>query len=113
MPLATVLGMTHSSDELYDNAAADRQIRARIAANTRWSREPDRSAATAAGRAGLEAKFVREVDPNGQLSPQDLAVRVEAARRAHFLRMALKSAKARRKRRAAPGGGVASGGDAA
>jgi hypothetical protein len=52
-------------------------------------------------RQGLQAKFEREVDPEGgKLSPQERAKRAEYARKAHMQRMALKSAKARRRRKA-------------
>jgi hypothetical protein len=78
-------------------STSDRILRARIAACTRWSHEPDRRAATAPARAGLELRFVREVDPDGRLSPQELARRVKSARQAYFSRLALKSAQARRR----------------
>ena len=42
-------------------------------------------------RQGLQAKFEREVDPQGKLSPQERAKRAEYARKAHMQRMALKS----------------------
>lgn len=42
------------------------------------------------------SKFEREVDPTGVLSPQERAKRAECAKRAHYQRMALKSAQARR-----------------
>jgi hypothetical protein len=63
---------------------SDRSLIASIAANERWARTEDRTAATAPGRRAFEARF-----PN------------ENARRAHFQRMALKSAQARRRRAAA------------
>lgn len=50
-------------------------------------------------RQGLQAKFEREVDPEGKLSAQERAKRAEYARKAHMQRMALKSAKARRRRK--------------
>jgi hypothetical protein len=51
-------------------------------------------------RQGLQAKFEREVDrPQGKLSPQERAKRAEYARKAHMQRMALKSVKARRRRK--------------
>jgi hypothetical protein len=72
------------------------RMRARIAANTRWAFEEDRSAATAPARRAAEARFERLVDPDGVLDPHERALRAEAARRAHFLRMAAKSAAVRR-----------------
>ena len=75
-------------------------MRARAAAYQRWAFEPNRSAATAPARRALEEKFLRDVDPDGVLDPAERALRAEAARRAHFLRMAMKSAKARRRNKA-------------
>lgn len=76
--------------------AGARITRAKIAANVRWSQEPDRLAATAPGRRAAENRFAKLVDPNNEMSEHDRAVRAEAARRAHFLRMASKSAQVRR-----------------
>jgi hypothetical protein len=77
-----------------------RALRARIAAHTRWSREPDRSAATAKARKGLLDRFEREVDPENKLDPAERAVRADNARKAFYLRLSLKSADARRRRKA-------------
>lgn len=79
---------------------AARRRQAQIAAYTRWAFEPDRSAATAPARRASDLRFERMVDPDGVLSPEERAVRAEAARRAHFLRMAHRSAEVRRARRA-------------
>ena len=79
---------------------SERTLRARIAANARWSRTTDRSAATAPARAAAWQKFEDLVDPERRLPPAERALRAEAARRAHFQRMALRSARARRTRRA-------------
>ena len=43
-------------------------------------------------------KFEQQVDPDGKLSPAERAKRAEFARKAHFKRLALKSAQARRRR---------------
>lgn len=75
---------------------SDRALIARLAAHTRWAKEPDRTAATSSARKGLEAKWAREVDPDGVLPPEELARRVDNLRQAHMTRMALASAKARR-----------------
>jgi hypothetical protein len=69
---------------------------ASIAANERWAKTSDRSAATAPARAGLDARFEAEVDPDGTLDPAERARRVAAKRRAHFKRLALQSAASRR-----------------
>jgi hypothetical protein len=76
---------------------SDRSQIAKIAAHARWAKEPDRGAATQAARDGMLRKFEREVDPDGILPPDELAARVDSARKAHYRRIALKSAQARRK----------------
>jgi hypothetical protein len=78
----------------------ERTLRARLAANTRWSRE-DPAPNAARARAGLEAKFLREADPDGVLPEQERLRRAASARKAYFQRMALASARARRARKAA------------
>jgi hypothetical protein len=45
------------------------------------------------------AKFEREVDPDGVLLPDERARRAEHARKAHFARLSLRSAKSRRRAR--------------
>jgi hypothetical protein len=75
----------------------DRSLVAQIAPAERWGRTRDRTAATAPARAGLRAKFAREVDPEGALEPAELERRVDLLMRAHMLRMSLKAKSARRK----------------
>lgn len=94
-------------NNLNTGSAAERRAHARVAAFTRWAFEPDRSAATAPARRGLDEKFLRDADPDGVLSEHDRAVRAEALRRAHFLRMALRSAQSRRRRAARVAGQLA------
>lgn len=67
-----------------------------IAALESWAKTPDRAARTRAARQGLEAKFEREVDPDGVMSPADRAKAVANLRTAYYRRLALKSAEARR-----------------
>ena len=74
-------------------------MRARIAANDRWAQTADRTAATAAARAALDAKFERQVDPGGTLPPDERARRAQNARKAHYSRLALASARSRRRAR--------------
>ena len=69
-----------------------RTLQARIAAHESWARTPDRSARTAKARQALEDKFLAEA--GGDVK------RAESARRAYYLRMAQKSAKARKARKA-------------
>lgn len=68
---------------------------ARIAAHQSWATTTDRTARTAPARAGLLAKFEREVDPDGILPPSERARRAENARRSFYARLALRSAQAR------------------
>lgn len=77
---------------------AERFMAASIAANTRWAAEPDRGAATSPARAAFNARFDDEVDPARRLPAGERARRAESARRAYFMKLALKSAQARRAR---------------
>lgn len=52
---------------------------------------------TLAGRLAFRAKFDAVVDPTGVLDPEERGRRSEAAYRAHFIDMALRSARARRR----------------
>lgn len=80
------------------NAPNDRVLQARIAAHASWARTVDRAARTAKARAAMASTFERQVDPDGVLTPEERAVRAEHARKAHFTRLALKSAQARRRK---------------
>jgi hypothetical protein len=70
----------------------DRILRSRIAAHTSWANTTNRSARTAPARAALDARFLAEADGD--------PIRAEHLRKAHFARLALKSAQSRRKARA-------------
>ena len=76
---------------------ADRSLIARLAAHESWARTADPSARTAPARRALQDRFEREVDPDGVRSPTERARRAGHARKAYFTRLALQSAKARRK----------------
>jgi len=58
----------------------------------------DSDAIAANARRGLDAKFRKEVDPDGVLPPRALARKLKIARKLHFAHLALLSAKARRPR---------------
>jgi hypothetical protein len=81
------------------STASERSVRGRIGAYTRWANTEDRNLATRPAREGFYAKFEREVDPDGALTPHERAKRAEFARKAHMQRMALKSVQARRRRK--------------
>ena len=70
-------------------STSERTLVARIAAHESWARTTDRTARTAPARAGLDAKFLAAADGD--------PLRAAHLRKAHFARLALKSAKARRK----------------
>ncbi|MET9025616.1 hypothetical protein ABZW96_08315 [Nocardia sp. NPDC004168] len=76
----------------------ERTLQARIAAHESWAKTSDRAARTAKARAAMASKFDRIVDPDGLLSPEERAYRADQARKAHYTRLALKSAQARRRR---------------
>ncbi|HEY1119933.1 MAG TPA: hypothetical protein VGE43_19615 [Acidimicrobiales bacterium] len=84
-----------------DLTPEERALRARLASHTSWARTPDRAARTQAARDASFARFERQVDPDGQLAPEERRRRAENARKAHMASMALKSAQARRRRKAA------------
>ena len=81
------------------NPIGEASLRARIASYSRWARTPDRSGATAPARRGFDARFEREVDPEGKLPSEVRERLVESARKAHFAKLAYASAKARRRKR--------------
>lgn len=80
---------------------SERKLRASLAAHTSWANTEDRTARTAAGRRAMLDKFEQQVDPDGTLDPVERAKRAESARKAHFARLALLSAQARRKNKGA------------
>ncbi len=72
-------------------------LRGRIGGLTR-SATSDMRILARSGQVGLRRKFENEVDPDGSLAPAERARRADAARRLHFSRLALASARARRAR---------------
>ncbi|MEV6344171.1 hypothetical protein [Actinoplanes sp. NPDC051851] len=77
----------------------ERALHSRAASHARWSREADRTAATAPARAGLQARFERQVDPDGVLPLPERARRAESARKAYYADLTRKSIAARRRKR--------------
>ena len=72
---------------------AQRRAAAQVAAHTRWANEEDRKAAMQPALRGQELRFAREVDPDGVLTPEELATRIENAKAAHMARMRLARAR--------------------
>jgi hypothetical protein len=73
-------------------------LRARLAVFSRWAMTEDRRAATLPARTAFLARFERQVDPDGRLEPAERARRAEFARSAYMARLAMESAKARRRK---------------
>src|SRR5688572_14270050 len=71
-------------------------LRGRIGAYTTHARHDTRET-TARARAAFLERFEREVDPAGSLTAAERRRRALAARRAYFARLALASARARRR----------------
>lgn len=76
---------------------AQRSLRARIAAHSKWSQQ-DRVAGTAAARRAFNDRFERLVDPERLLPEAERRKRAESARKAYFTQLALASSRARRSR---------------
>ncbi len=78
---------------------SERALAARIAAHESWAATSDRSARTAPARRAFTERFEQQADPDGDLDPAERTRRAESLRSAHYARLALKSAQARRKSR--------------
>jgi hypothetical protein len=78
----------------------ERSLRARLAVHTSWAQTTDRAARTAPARRAALQRFERQVDPDGRLKPAERTRRAEQAMRAHMAGLALRSAQARRRRKA-------------
>jgi hypothetical protein len=79
-----------------------RHMRATIAASDRWASEDPAEQGQRMRRGFLE-KFEREVDPEGQLPPAERERRARSALRAHMIRLAFASSKARAARKGGDG----------
>jgi len=80
-------------------------LRGKLAAFERWSKTPNRTQATAPARKAFLSSFEAQVDPEGKLPPRVRARMAEDARRAHFVRMNLRSVESRQRRAHRNGGG--------
>lgn len=74
-----------------------RRLRAQIAANTRWSRRMSREDQAAAARAAMRKRLEREVDPSGDLPPDERERRVRSAARALSAKLNLARADKRKR----------------
>jgi hypothetical protein len=82
-----------------DHAAAQRSLRARYAAFMLHS-QVDGSAHTKPARAAFDQRFENEVDPDRRLPEKERRRRALIRRKAYFTELAIKSAAARRARKA-------------
>jgi hypothetical protein len=80
---------------------ADRRRNGRKGALTTLLRSDDWTELTAPAREAFRAKFERQVDPDGKLTPAERTQRAEVARRLYYHELADRSRKARAARRAA------------
>lgn len=78
---------------------AQRRLRAQVAANARWSRPMSREDQADAARTAMYERLMRQVDPSGELPPDERERRVHSAARALSAKLNLAKT---RKRRAAP-----------
>lgn len=76
---------------------SERKLIGAIGGNISWANTTDRTARTAPARAALEQRFLDQADGD--------PVRAASLRKAHFARMALRSAQVRRRRAATTSGG--------
>ncbi len=74
----------------------ERRLQSRIAAYSLHATRDARET-TAAARAAFLGRFEREVDPDLRLSEEERHRRADAAKKAYFNQLALKSARARRR----------------
>ena len=75
-----------------------RSRRARIAAHVSWANTANRAARTAPATRGFLARFEHQVDPQAVLPAEVREQMARHARRAHMLRLAVRSIEARRSR---------------
>lgn len=83
---------------------AERSLRGRIGAYLMHARNDPRET-TRAARVAFARRFEDEVDPHRRLTERERLRRAEAARRAHFTRLAYLAARRRRRSRASPENG--------
>lgn len=87
------------SDPSSESKRTERILRARLAAHALHAKVSDPKAHTAPARAVFLSRFEREVDPQGILEPQERSRRAEHAKKAYFLKLAIASRGARKKKR--------------
>lgn len=79
--------------------AEQRSFRARIAAHASWAKTSDRRARTSRATEGFLERLEQEIDPDNELPPEVRRTMAVHARTAHMLKLARRSAAARRRRK--------------
>ncbi|MET8150237.1 hypothetical protein ACIBSW_13100 [Actinoplanes sp. NPDC049668] len=83
----------------------DRSLIASIAASASWASTPDFAARTAPARQAFAGRFERQIrEAFPDLDDAQVAIRAEHAKKAYYLRLALKSAQVRRAKAARKSG---------
>ena len=90
--------MARSTSRTGELTPEQRSLRARMAAYALHAKY-DARVTTQPARDAFMARFERQVDPDGMLPETERRRRAEAAKKAYFTGLALKSARARGKRR--------------
>lgn len=93
-----IAGTSARSATSEDERRRRRSTAAKIGANARWAFH-DPFEGTKAARAGFDDKFLKAVDPDGVLSPDERVKRAQRLKRAHMLALAQKSARVRAQRK--------------
>jgi hypothetical protein len=81
-----------------DCTPTELSLRNRLNAHLSWAATADPTARTKPARDAFLAGFEHKIDPDHKLSDAERTRRAESARKAHFTRLALLSAQARRKK---------------
>lgn len=81
------------------SSTTGKALQQQIASHMGWARTADRTARTAPGRKASDERFEHLVDPDRKMHPEARAKAAASARKAHYLKMALRSAEVRRSRR--------------
>ena len=76
----------------------ERRLLATAGAHTSWAKTEDWSARTQPARDAFNQRFYDEVDPDRTLPTEIREKRAESARKAYFLQLSRKAAKARKRR---------------
>lgn len=74
----------------------ERSMRGRLAVHTSWANTTDPKARTQPARDAFMRRFEDAVDPDRKLPEAERMRRAESAKKAHYVRLAMKSAAARK-----------------